>query len=128
VAGAEVDDWYALLTARTGDIRRSRETSARLAALDEPEILAAVASRMISENERSCWYIEPVCDRLPAESLRRLAGEAACARRRAALLRDFSGDGIQLASAVLLDYLAWPWYRWRQCLVRRMRGLRSRRE
>jgi len=37
-------------------------------------------------------------------------------RRRAALLRDFSGDGIQLASAVLLDYLAWPWSRRRQCL------------
>jgi hypothetical protein len=80
VVGAEVDDWYALLTARTGDIRRSREISARLAALDEPGILSGVASRMISENAGFHWYIEPICDRLPVASLRQLAGKAARAR------------------------------------------------
>ncbi len=80
VAGAEVDDWYALLTARAGGIQRSREISARLAALDDPGILSGVASRMISENARFHWYIGPVCDRLPAASLRQLAGEAARAR------------------------------------------------
>jgi hypothetical protein len=87
VVGAEVDDWYALLTARTGDLRRSREISARLAALDEPGLLFGVASRMISENagfhwyiEPICDYIEPICDRLPPASLRQLAGKAARAR------------------------------------------------
>jgi hypothetical protein len=80
VAGAEVDHWYALLTERTGDIQRSREISARLAALDDLEILSGVASRMISENAGFHWYIELICDRLPAASLRRLAGEAAVAR------------------------------------------------
>jgi hypothetical protein len=77
---AGVDDWYALLTAHTGDIQQSREISARLAALDEPEILSGIASRMISENAQFPWYIEPICDRLPAASLRHLAGEAVCAR------------------------------------------------
>ena len=80
MAGAEVDDWYALLTSRTGDVRRSREVSARLAALEEPGLLSGVASRMISENARFHWYIGPVCDRVPAASLRQLAREAARAR------------------------------------------------
>ena len=80
MASADVDDWYALLTARTGDIQRSREISARLAALDEPGILSGVASRMISEDARFHWYIGPICDRLPPASLRQLAGEAVRAR------------------------------------------------
>lgn len=80
MAGAEVDDWYALLTARAGDIQRSREISAWLARLDEPGILSGVVSRMISENARFVWYIGPICDRLPAASLRLLAGEAVRAR------------------------------------------------
>jgi hypothetical protein len=96
VAGAEVDDWYALLTARTGDIRRSREVRARLAALDEPGLLSGVASRMISENTRFHWYIGPVCDRLPAASLRQLAQEAARAR----------GDGGNEAADEVIAYVS----------------------
>lgn len=93
---AEVDDWYALLTARTGDIRRSRQTSARLAALEDPEILSGVASRMIRQNARSCWYIAPICDRLPAGSLRHLAAEAARAR----------GDGGNEAADKAIAYVS----------------------
>jgi hypothetical protein len=52
----------------------------RLAALDQPGILSRIASRMISENAQFPWYIEPICDRLPAASLRHLAGEAVRAR------------------------------------------------
>ena len=96
MAGAEVDDWYALLTARTGDIQRSQEISARLAALDEPGILSSVASRMISENARFHWYIGPICDRLPAASLRQLAGEAARAR----------GDGGNEAADEVIAYVS----------------------
>lgn len=80
MAGAEVGNWYELLTARTGDIQRSREISARLAVLEEPGILSGIASAMISQNARFHWYIEPICDRLPAAGLRQLAGEAVRAR------------------------------------------------
>lgn len=96
MAAAEVDDWYALLTARTGDIQRSREISARLAALDEPGILSGVASRMISENARFHWYVGPICDRLPAASLRQLAGKAARAR----------GDGGNAAADEVIAYVS----------------------
>lgn len=96
MAGAEAGDWYALLTARTGDIQRSREISARLAMLGEPEILAGVASRMISENTGSCWYLAPTCDRLPAASLRQLAGEAVRAR----------GDGGDEAADKVIAYVS----------------------
>jgi len=96
VTGAEVDDCYALLTERTGDIQRSREISARLAALDEPGILSGVASRMISENARVHWYIGPICDRLPAASPWQLAGEAARAR----------GDGGNEAADEVIAYLS----------------------
>lgn len=80
VASAEADDWYALLTERAAGIQRSREISARLAALDEPGILSVVASRMISENARTHWHMGSICDRLPAASVRQLADEAARAQ------------------------------------------------
>lgn len=96
MTGAEVDDWYALLTARTGDIRRSREVQARLAALDEPGLLSGVASRMISENARFHWYVGPVCDRLTEAGLRQLAGQAAQAR----------GDGDNEAADEVIAYVS----------------------
>jgi hypothetical protein len=74
---------------------RSREISARLAALDEPEILSGVASRMIGENARH-GYIGPICDRLPAASLRQLAEEAARAR----------GDGDNKAADAVIAYIS----------------------
>ncbi|HEV3295200.1 MAG TPA: hypothetical protein VG123_39980 [Streptosporangiaceae bacterium] len=96
MSGAEVDDWYALLTARPGDTRWPRDIRARLAVLDEPGILFGVVSRMIGENARSPWYIEPICDRLPAASLRQLAGEAARAR----------GDGDNKAAEAVIAYVS----------------------
>jgi hypothetical protein len=96
VADAEVADWYALLTVPAGDIQRSRQTSARLAVLGEPRILSGVASRMISENARRHWYIEPICDRLPEVSLGRLAGEAVRAR----------SDGANEAADEVIAYLS----------------------
>jgi hypothetical protein len=74
---------------------RSREISARLAALDEPGILSGVASRMIGENARH-GYIGPICDRLPAASLRQLAEEAARAR----------GDGDNKAADAVIAYIS----------------------
>lgn len=84
MAGADLDDWYALLTAGTSDIRRSREISARLAVLNDTAILFGVASQMIRHNPRFRWYLEPVCDRLPAAELRELAGHAVRARENGA--------------------------------------------
>lgn len=96
MVGAEVEDWYELLTERTGDIQRFRETSARLATLDEPGILSGVASRMINEYARFDWCIGPICDRLPAANLWQLAGEAARAR----------GDGDNEAADDVIAYVS----------------------
>jgi hypothetical protein len=51
---------------------------------------------MISENARFHWYIGPVCDRLPAASLRQLAQEAARAR----------GDGGNEAADEVIAYVS----------------------
>ena len=51
---------------------------------------------MISENARFHWYIGPICDRLPAASLRQLAGEAARAR----------GDGGNEAADEVIAYVS----------------------
>src|SRR5271170_5408456 len=51
---------------------------------------------MISENAGFRWYIEPICDRLPAASLGRLAGEAARAR----------GDGGNGAADAVIAYVS----------------------
>lgn len=77
-------------------MRQSPERVARLAALDDPEILYGLASRMIRDRPRFTWYLEPACDRLPAAELRRLAGEAVQAREDGA--NDAADDVIAYVS------------------------------
>lgn len=85
MADVDVDDWYALLTVPpAGERRQGGEIAERLAALDDATILSGIASRMIRENARRHWYIEPVCDRLPAPELSRIAEAAVHAREEGA--------------------------------------------